>query len=84
MKFEIKFKNGMDAGLNLCGASVNFKILNPPLSSGTNLKISNPLRDGVGENFKSAGLNLRGGKEMEFKSAFVRLNLLNFSVRPAL
>ena len=33
---------------------------------------------GYGANFKSAGLNLRGSKEMKFKSALVRLNLLNF------
>lgn len=84
MEFKAKFKRTAGAGLNLCGASVNFKISNPSLSLGVKFKISNPLRDGAGENFKSAGLNLRGGKEMKFKSALLRPNLLNFSARPAL
>jgi len=70
-EFKAKFKHTAGAGLNLRSVGVKFKI-------------SYLLRGGSGVNFKSASLNLHGDKEMKFKSALVRLNLLKFSARAAL
>ena len=91
MEFKAKFKRTADAGLNLRGASVNFRSASLSLyDANMKFKISDLLCDDSGANFKSASLNLHGDKELEFKSSaacfcglkrrFKRSAALNFKI----
>ena len=91
MEFKAKFKRTAGAGLNLCGASVNFRSASLSLyDANMKFKISDLLRGSSGVNFKSASLNLHGDKELEFKNSaacfcglkrhFKRSTELNFKI----